>query len=513
MPHKGNRRVSYQMLDPSLSYELTRAYWTMIAGQEMRDYLLIYINGREKRLSGADGFFPLASYLRYQVGATGTKIVCDEGDCGACSVILGNLQNGEMVYRPVNSCIQLMCQLDCTHVVTVEGLKLDGQLNSVQDAMVSFHGTQCGYCTPGFITSMYALFEKKGASSEQDCKDGLTGNLCRCTGYEPIIKAALAVDQNKFVKLNRLYPERNMLDVFARHSGIPIRMETDEHRFFRPTSLREAIDIKMDHPDTVIVAGGTDVCVNWNQRGIQPHNLMTLSGVPDLNELTIAGNSLIVGAQTTLTHLEEFCRDSIPELTRLLWLFGSPQIRNVGTLAGNIANGSPVADTVPFLAVMEAEVELTGHSGVRRVNINQLYSGYKQLAISSDEIITRIFIPLPQPDEIIKLYKVSKRRHLDIATVSAAYRLQLKEGVIAAARVSYGGVAPVVLRLPKVESFLTGASFSRATFVEAADLLGEEITPISDVRGTREFRLRLASNLLLKFYSELAKPREAACQQ
>jgi xanthine dehydrogenase small subunit len=480
----------------------------------MRDYLVLFINGKEHRVSGEDAFMPLSTYLRQEQGATGTKVVCEEGDCGACSVILGTLagSKGEIGYRPINSCIQFMYQLDCTHVVTIEGLKHDGELNPVQNAMVDCHGAQCGYCTPGFVVSMCAMFDRKNEVNEQDIKDGLTGNLCRCTGYEPIINAGLAVEAKKVLKLRDLYPAADIVKTFAEHKKIPIEIKTKERTYANPVELAQAAKFKGANPGCTIVAGGTDVCVYWNKRGIEPAVLMSVSNLPGLDDLKIENGTMVVGARTTLAQLEDFCQEHFKEFARILWLFGAPQIRHAATLAGNIANGSPIADSLPMLFVTDSEVELQGTSGSRRVNINKLFKGYKQLDIKPDELIARIHIPLPKKDEILKLYKVSKRKHLDISAFTAAFRFTLAGDKIERISIAYGGVAPVILRLPKTEAFLAGKNFNYQTMVEAGALARQEITPISDVRGSADFRFTLAENILLKLYLETQEAKELACR-
>jgi xanthine dehydrogenase small subunit len=485
----------------------------------MRDYLLLYVNGREHRVSGDDAFVPLSTYLRYQQSQVGTKVVCEEGDCGACSVIIGNVIDGEISYKPVNSCIQFMYQLDGTHIITVEGLKTNGELNAVQESMVTCHGAQCGYCTPGFITTMCAMFDRNPQPTEQDIKDGLTGNLCRCTGYESIITSAQKVDSSKLVSLHELYPPKEMLASLQEHAAQSVLIETDEHTFFAPSNVREAVGFKALNKGTTIVAGGTDVCVYWNKRSIEPMNLMSVGKLHELNQLKIANelkldtDQIIVGARTTLAQLEDFIGEYIPEFKRILWLFGSPQIRNAATLAGNIANGSPIADSLPFLFVTNSQLELTGSKGTRMVNINEFYKGYKKLDLAEDEMITRICIPIPAKEETLKLYKVSKRINLDISAFTAAFLMRRKGNVIDSIRIAYGGVGPVILRLPKTEVFLKGKEINEATFKEAGELACDEITPISDVRGSSDFRYTLARNIMLKLYFELTQKEAAACPQ
>ncbi|MCE3235025.1 MAG: xdhA [Vampirovibrio sp.] len=483
----------------------------------MRNFIRLYINGQPCQISGNIAFLSLANYLRYERQATGTKIVCEEGDCGACSVLLGRMEGDQLVYRPINSCIQFLYQLDCTHIITVEGLKLDGKLNPVQEAMVDEHGAQCGYCTPGFVVTMCSLLDKKPAQvSCQDLKDGLTGNLCRCTGYEPILRAGMSVELPNIKPIQQLYPSEPMIRDFQDHIQEDVRIEAGVRLFFCPASVESAVTFKAEHAGTVVVSGGTDIGVICNKRGIEPSVVMSTTHLPALEQIESQTDAdgqtvLTVGARVTLSVLEAYMKDRVPELHKILNVFGAPQIKNAGTLAGNIANGSPIGDSLPFLMVMDAEVELMGVQGTRIVNMNRLYKGYRTLDMQPDELITRIRIPLPTANETLRLYKVSKRKHLDISAFTAAIRLMMEDESITSARLAYGGVGPVVLRLPETEAFLVGKPMTEATFREAGKIARQEVTPISDVRGSQAFRLQLAENILMKFYFEVAETPEAVC--
>ncbi|HSP35648.1 MAG TPA: FAD binding domain-containing protein [Thermoanaerobaculia bacterium] len=458
----------------------------------MRDSVTFFLNGRKQTAGAADAMQSLSRYLRYDLRATGTKIVCEEGDCGSCTVMIGRRENGGLRYRPINSCITFLFQLDCTHVVSVEGLARDGKLTPLQDAMVRCHGAQCGYCTPGFIMAMQAMYEKP-----QDVRVSLTGNLCRCTGYEPIMKAASEIRGQP--TLEEMYPSAEMLREFASIEREPLRAGD----FFKPVSLRDAIEFKASHPQCVIVQGATDFGVWCNKRGFAPGAVLSLDAIEGLGDVGIDGGEIRVGGRVTLAQFEEFVAGRIPELARILDRFGSPQIKNAGTLAGNIANASPIADTLPFLYVSDARLELTGRNGMRTVPIASFYRGYKTLDLAQDEIITAIRFPLPSRADTLRLYKISKRSHLDISSFTAAMLMRRAGDRIDAIRIAYGGVAPTVLRLPRTESFLTGKPFSLDTFEDAGAIAKEEIAPISDVRGSREFRLQLAENMLKKFYYDV----------
>lgn len=481
----------------------------------MRDYILLYINGREHRVSGEKVFAPVTDYLRYDLGLCGTKVVCAEGDCGACTVMLGRLEGEDLVYKPINSCIQYVFQLDCSHVITVEGLKHNGQLNPVQAAMVECHGAQCGFCTPGFIVAMCSMFDDGKPKSACEIKDGLTGNLCRCTGYEAILKAGLEVDLSQWEPIAKRYPSSEMVKAFKLQLKESVSLKWDGKELFVPSDLKAACEFKSKNPATVIVTGGTDVAVNMNKRGLVPDYVMATSNLCGLSEIVSRKGGertvLEIGGRVTLKALEDYVSELSEEMKYVMWVFGSPQIRYAGTLAGNVANASPIADTPPMLFTMDAEIEATGVNGVRRIKMTDFYLGYKKLALQADELITKIHLPLPTKDEIVRLYKVSRRQHLDISAFTAAIRLKVTRGKIETAAITYGGVAAVVMRLPKVEQFLIGKEFSLETCREAGRLARSEVAPISDVRGSRDYRLALAENIFSKFYHETAE-RELVCQ-
>jgi xanthine dehydrogenase small subunit len=427
--------------------------------------------------------------------------------------LLGTATNdGTIEYRTVTSCIQYLFQLDCTHIITVEGLRYDGQLNPIQESMVRAQGAQCGFCTPGFVVSMHAMYEPARAdaglatsvASVERVRAACVGNLCRCTGYEPILRAGIETDASQVRPLSDLYPPREILGDLVLHQVEPVLVRAEGKSYFKPVSLESAVQFKLANPHCVVVAGGTDIGVQINKGLRHPQTIMSLSGLPGLRGISRENDTLSVGATTSLTDLERACADAMREYARMLYYFGSPPIRNAGTLGGNIANGSPIGDTLPALYVLEAEIELTGASGSRRVNINDFYAGYRQTLMSCDELITRVFIPLPVNGEIVKLYKVSKRKDLDISAFTAAFWMRARDGAIDNIRIAYGGVGPNIIRLRKTEELLRGARLDEAIFDEAAESARREITPISDVRGSADYRFQLAENVMRKFFVEVS---------
>jgi xanthine dehydrogenase small subunit len=446
------------------------------------------------------------------LGLTGTKIVCAEGDCGSCTVLCGRAIDGKFSYLPLDSCIQFVFQLDGTHVITVEGLSRDGRLTVVQRALVDCHGSQCGFCTPGFVMAMTALAAEAPAAAPIAWRTGLTGNLCRCTGYVPILDAGHVIQESASTPLDDLYPPQAMLRAVTGLAAEPFEVldpsVARSRRAIGPLCLTAALDGLARFPGAVLLAGGTDLGVQINKRKISPAVFIDLNRIPELDMIQQRRDGeacrLLVGARATWTQLAKAIGQQVPELHKLISTFGSPQIRHVGTLGGNLANASPIADSLPFLMVMDAELELLSTRGPRRVQINDFYLGYKQLDMQRDELIARISVPLPQPHETLRLIKVSRRRDLDIATLTAAIRLWIDGETIEQPRIALGGVGPTVIRARMTEDFLSGREFTEDTMRRAGEIACTEIRPISDVRGSAEFRYQLTRNIFLKFFHERA---------
>jgi xanthine dehydrogenase small subunit len=503
----------------------------------MRDHLVLYINGARQVVRGRDALLSLSDFLRRRLGLIGTKIVCSEGDCGACTVLVGRPPKAKVErgngkaetpgdsrspfvfplstfnYLPVDSCIQFMFQLDGAHVVTVEGLRPDRGLNAVQQAMVDCHGSQCGFCTPGFVMAMTGLLEESNGDSfdEHAWRRGLTGNLCRCTGYTPILNAAQqACGVGDHEHLNDLYLAAPMLADLEELAADPIEIEapaplgstSPTQRVACPATLADALAFLATNPGVRIIAGATDVGVRANKSGRLPDTILDLNRVAELDFVRVAGSELTAGARANWTALLTACESACPEFARILSVFGAPQIRHVGTIGGNIANASPIADSLPLLYVMDAILTLASAAGRREVNINDFYHGYKQFDLRPDELIAEVQIPLPASDEHLRLYKISRRRDLDISTFTAAIRMRLSDDRIERTAIALGGVGPTVLRARCTEQFLAGQQLSEEVMLAAGDLAASEITPITDVRGAADYRRQLTRNIFLKFYHE-----------
>lgn len=354
---------------------------------------------------------------------------------------------------------------------------------------------------------MTGILEQTECPSEADWREGLTGNLCRCTGYSPIIQAGCQAASDKSATMNERYPVAEMAMTVAEVEADDVRIESgsaDEspRTVACPGSIRDATECLEQYPDSKIVSGGTDLGVQFNKGVCRPTRWLDLNRVEQLAEVQLKGDAIIAGASATWTDVGEVCRDACPAFYKIVSVFGSPQIRHVGTLGGNIINASPIADSVPFLMVCEAQLELQSVQGTRNVDVNDFYHGYKQFDLRPGELLTRISIPLPQASSNLRLYKVSRRRDMDISTFTAAIQIACDGDQITDAKIAYGAVGPVVLRLRDTEAFLKDRVFDLESMREAGEVAINEITPISDVRGSQDFRYRLARNVLTKFFHE-----------
>ena len=467
------------------------------------------LNGTKEVVRNCSTNVTLLQYLRKR-GLVGSKEGCAEGDCGACTVALVDSdEKGQNCFRAINSCLVPLPLIANRKIVTVEGLELgSGQLHPVQQAMVDRHGSQCGYCTPGFVMSLFEAYHRTDLTTAWQVDDQLCGNLCRCTGYRPIREAALdCLAQGK-----QEHPDRDHLYLTG-YAGLDrCGYRTSAEVFLRPATLDELVDLLSLHPDAELVAGATELGLRITKRFESFPTLIALDGIAELTVLEASDSEWRVGAAVSLTKLWDALGDEFPSLSSMLRWFGSRQIRNRATLGGNLATASPIGDSAPVLLTLDARLVLASRQGVRIVPLNQFFIGYRKTLLEPGEIIREILIPRATPgtgsaSEFARFYKVSRRREMDISTVSAAFRIELDEtGKVASARIAYGGVAPTVVRADSVESALLGEPWTQETVDRAARVLAGLFTPISDVRGSAEYRSALTLDLLYKFFEESQSP-------
>lgn len=454
--------------------------------EQNRSKAVFFLNGERHEVDGPAAGMMFADYLRYQTHLTGTKIVCAEGDCGACSILRIFVGAGQKpkYYQAINSCIMTVAQMDGSSLVTVEYLGKE-KADAVQEHMVNAHGSQCGFCTPGFVMAIRGLFEKERREiTLQKAKNALTGNLCRCTGYKQILDAVLSASRDKIRPLFEEAWHADMEKSLRTAAKKPLLIQSGPFEFYAPTTIKHAAAYLAKNKDAKIVAAGTDLGVQVNKGKNSYQHVLSLHLIADLYAIKIKGSRVTVGARVTLESLRIGLKDSIPTLSSYLDIFASPQIKHVATLVGNLCNASPIGDTLPFLLAMNAVVYVVGKS-TRKIPIENYFLGYRSTALKKGELVTAVEFDIPMKGDSIYLYKTSQRKDLDISAVNGAIRLG-KE-----VRVALGGLAPIPCRLLSVEKLL-----EKGLKDEALQKMQEEIKPISDVRGSGAFRRLLAKNFL-----------------
>jgi xanthine dehydrogenase large subunit len=463
------------------------------------------LNGRPVRVEGAAPTTTLLDHLRSS-GHTGSKQGCNEGDCGACTVALLERDTaGRPAWRAINSCLALLPMCAGREIVTVEGLADGDRLHPVQSCMVESYGSQCGYCTPGFVVSLFEAWCRDDCRTPADLSDQLCGNLCRCTGYRPIRDAALdaLALRDAGSPTNGGDPFRARLQEEVPALG-PLAYEAGDERFFRPTSLAELWALRAAHPEARLVAGATEIGVDLNKKFQSFPTLISLEGIAELTAIRQLPGEWRIGAAATLTAVEEAVAAEYPSLARMLRVFASRQIRSRATLGGNLATASPIGDSAPVLLTLDAELVLASPAGERTVAIAEFFTGYRQTVLKPEEILREIVLPRLAPSASgltrrADFLKVSKRRELDISIVAAAFAVDLEaDGVVRRARLAYGGVATVPRRAERAEAVLVGRTLTDAVD-EVAEILAGTFQPIDDLRGGAAYRRNLVVQLWRKF--------------
>ncbi|WP_088890994.1 xanthine dehydrogenase small subunit [Leptolyngbya ohadii] len=473
----------------------------MVAAQEPQEIpldrsLSFTINSARVSLKGVSPAMTLLEYLR-QSGRVGTKEGCGDGDCGACTVaIVAEGADGKPHYQAVNSCLIPIGSLAGRQVITVEGIA-NGSLHPVQQAMVELGGSQCGYCTPGFIMSLFAAYYDRTVDDV-----AVEGNLCRCTGYLPIRRAAQQVAQ--------LEPADHFSETLATAPTTlePVRYTDFEHQFFRPTQLQEAIDLLQRYPEAVLVAGATDLGLEMSHHRQTFPILISLEAVSELKQIQQTPESIEIGAAVPLSQIETQLHGIFPSLDEMLHWFAARQVRNRATIGGNLGTASPIGDLPPVLLALDAEVQITGINGNRSLPLVQFFKGYRQTELQPGEIIRSVRIPRQiTPGAVRRLtqsYKIGKRGTDDISIVAASFTIDLDaQDQILHARLAYGGVAATPVRAIAVEQQLIGQPWTRATIQAIKPSLRETFTPLTDLRGSADYRKLLVANLFEKFFTEM----------
>lgn len=469
-----------------------------------RSSIRFILNGAIVEAPDAPPTTTLLQHLREGCGLTGTKEGCAEGDCGACTVLVGDLNAGTIEYKAVNACIRFLPTVDGKSVLTVEGVKSPESLHPVQQAMVDCHGSQCGFCTPGFVMSLLGAYLEGSEHSRPDLVRTLSGNLCRCTGYRPILDAGIRMgDYPAPARWSREDAQsterRQQLESIRRNE--PLELDAAPG-YAAPQSLDDFATRYSAQPNSLILAGGTDVglWVTKHLRDLPP--ILYIGEIAELKMLREHDGWLDIGAAVTLDAAYAALTARYPMLADFADRFASVPIRNSGTLCGNLANGSPIGDSMPLLIVLGSQVILRKGDRMRELPLEDLYLGYQKKALEPGEFIAAVRIPLPRPNLLVATYKVAKRHDQDISAVCGAYSVELASGWIQSARIAYGGMAATPKRATHAESSLFGQPWSGTSIDAAMAAMAQDYQPISDMRASGAYRARIAANLLKRFYLE-----------
>ncbi len=453
---------------------------------------------------GVETTLSVLNYLRINQGLTGSKEGCAEGDCGACTVVIGELENNCLQLRAVNACIQFVPTLDGKALFTVEYLRqANGNLHPVQQAMVDHHGSQCGFCTPGFVMSLWSVYVRYQANqtrpSREQIRSALSGNLCRCTGYRPILDAADDMLNLTEVKFDASHIEEALRKIQNKRALHYVHAGS---HFHAPKSLKHLAKLRSDKPDATLLAGSTDIGLWVNKQFKNLDDIIYLGEVKELKQMHENETDLSIACSVTLTDALCLISQYYPEINQQWERFASVPIRNAGTLGGNIANGSPIGDSMPWLIVLGARILLRNADGQRSLALEDLYVDYMEQAKEQDEFIEAIIVPKPQSGQLFRTYKLSKRYDSDISAVCAAFRITLQDTIISEIRIAFGGMAATPKRACNTEQLLSGKIWNEENAQKAMKSLADDYSPLSDMRASAQNRAQSAENLLYRFFLE-----------
>jgi len=458
------------------------------------------------KVKNPDSNETLLNYIRTKLKKTGTKEGCAEGGCGACTVVLAELKNNEIDYKAINSCITLLPTLQGKQLILVEDLiSKEGSLHPVQQAMVNFHGSQCGFCTPGFIMSLFSMFKKHSKFNENEIKESISGNLCRCTGYQPIIKAAKNLkNTNKIDHFTK--NKKKTINLLKKINNKSIVIYNKGKKYFAPKYVQELKKILKKNIDANFLSGGTDLSLIVTKERKDISSIVYMNSISELNYIKNNNKYIEVGASTPLIEFEFYIKKYYPDFTKILKRYGSPQIRNVATMAGNIATASPIGDCLPLLLSLNAQVVLQDLKKTKILFLDNFFVGYRTTKLKKGQFIRSIRIPIFKSN-ILKTYKVSKRFDDDISSVCAAFNLEIVKNKVISVRIAYGGMAPVPKRAIYCEKVLSKSLVTEKIINKAKEALEKDFKPISDMRASRSYRMEVAKNLLEKCCVEIMKKK------
>ena len=458
------------------------------------------------KINNPDSNETLLNYIRIKLKKTGTKEGCAEGGCGACTVVLGELKKNEINYSAVNSCISFLPTLQGKQLILVEDLiSKEGSLHPVQEAMVNYHGSQCGFCTPGFVMSLFSMFKKNSKFKDSEIKDSIAGNLCRCTGYQPIIKAAKSLrNKNKIDQFSK--NKNNTINLLKKINNKSIVIYHKGKKYFAPRYIKELKKILKKNIDTNFLSGGTDLSLIVTKERKDINSIIYMNSIKELQYIKNNNKYIEVGASTPLIELESYISKYYPDFTKILKRYGSPQIRNVATVAGNIATASPIGDCLPLLLSLNAKIVLQGLKKKKIFLLDNFFISYRKTRLKKRQFIHSIRIPLFKSNTF-KAYKISKRFDDDISSVCAAFNLEIVKNKVRSIRIAYGGMAAIPKRAIYCEKILLNSLVTNEIIDKAKKALEKDFKPISDMRASGLYRMEVAKNLLEKFCVEIKQKK------
>lgn len=465
------------------------------------------LNKTLKTLDDIDPNTTVLNWLRGSEHRCGSKEGCASGDCGACTVVLGQVDGEKMRYDTANGCITLISQLDGKQLLTVEDLAQGDKLHPVQQAMADCHASQCGFCTPGFVMSGFALHKARSHSQRHEIEKHLAGNLCRCTGYRPIIEAmqkSAGCEQDQF--------SRDEPQTVARLKSLQQAQMGELRKLNRcllPKSEAQLAELYQQNPQARLLAGGTDLALTITQQYQTLPLIIGLNQVEELKVITVSENQIRLGAMATLQRCEQVLQPLIPAFARVLERFASPQIRNHATLAGNLANASPIGDGAPMLLALGASLELRCGEASRVLPLDEFFLSYRKTALQPGEFISAVVIEREAISPTFNAWKISKRMDDDISTVFGAFNLHVKDGIVESAKLAFGGMAAVPARAKSAELAFIGQPLNERTVGLAREALANDFQPLTDFRGSGIYRLKVAQNLLTRLVLQHNEPSDA----
>ena len=465
------------------------------------DTIQFLLNNKIYKIKNPDPNKTILSYVRDDLKKTGTKEGCAEGGCGACTIVLGELNKNKIIYKAINACISFLPILNGKQLILVEDLTNDNKLHPVQEAMVKFHGSQCGFCTPGFTMSLFSMHKNFKLINNQVIDEALSGNLCRCTGYRPIIDAAKSLnnkkDQDQFKK-----NKNQTISLLRKIKNVDLEINNRGKKYFAPKTITNLKKILKKFPNAKILSGGTDLSLEVTKLRKELKTIISLNSIEKLNFIKKTKNSVEIGATTSLIDFQNFIKKYFVDFYDILKRYGSIQIRNVGTIAGNIATASPIGDTLPLLLTLDAKVVVQGLKQTKVFSLNEFFISYRKTKLKKGEFIYSIKIPINK-NKIFKAYKISKRFDDDISSVCGSFSFLINKNKITKVAIAYGGMSEIPKRAKTIEKKLINSEFSENTFNKAVNLINKDFSPLDDMRASKNYRINVAKNLLLKAFYEI----------